>query len=82
MLSLQDVFTADSLQTPWYVVCGNHDHYGNASAQVAYTALSKRWYMPDLYYTKVNTLWFVAYMVRALLDSSRLKGFKTEWEKG
>lgn len=48
----ENVFTADSLQSRWYVVCGNHDHYGNASAEVAYTQRSKRWYMPDFYYTE------------------------------
>ena len=61
----QNVFTADSLQSRWYVVCGNHDHYGNASAQVAYTALSKRWYMPDFYYTEVS-------VCLCLLHSSKL----------
>ena len=49
----QDVFTAGSLQSRWYVIAGNHDHYGNASAQIAYTAKSGRWYMPDYYYTEV-----------------------------
>ena len=51
---LQNVFTASSLQSRWYMVCGNHDHYGNASAQIEYTRLSKRWYMPNFYYTEVS----------------------------
>ncbi|XP_019850709.1 PREDICTED: tartrate-resistant acid phosphatase type 5-like isoform X3 [Amphimedon queenslandica] len=54
--TFEDVFTADSLQKRWYVFCGNHDHYGNASAQVAYTQKSSRWYMPDLYYTETFKL--------------------------
>ena len=51
----QDVFTASSLQNPWYVVCGNHDHYGNCSAEIAYAKVSNRWNFPDYYYTKVST---------------------------
>ena len=54
VICLQDVFDEQSLQSRWYVVCGNHDHLGNASAQVAYTTHSKRWYMPDFYYTEVS----------------------------
>lgn len=52
----EDVFTAGSLQSRWYVIVGNHDHYGNASAQIAYTAKSDRWYMPDYYYTEIVTI--------------------------
>ena len=49
----QNVFKAPSLQSPWLVLLGNHDHYGNASAQIAYSKVSDRWHLPDFYYTKV-----------------------------
>ena len=50
------MFTAPSLQHRWYAIAGNHDHYGNASAQVAYTKLSKRWFFPAFYYTETVSL--------------------------
>jgi acid phosphatase len=30
----------------WYVILGNHDYYGNTSAQIAYTGMDGRWNMP------------------------------------
>ena len=50
-----DVFTQDELKrTPFFVIAGNHDHYGNASAQVEFTKRdpTKRWTFPSPYYAR------------------------------
>ncbi|XP_072032237.1 tartrate-resistant acid phosphatase type 5-like isoform X2 [Amphiura filiformis] len=52
----ENVFKAKSLQIPWNVLAGNHDHYGNVTAQIAYTQKSKRWNFPSLYYTQKYTI--------------------------
>lgn len=46
----ESVYSAPSLQAPWYVVLGNHDYAGDPGAQVAYTATSPRWRMPARYW--------------------------------
>ena len=54
--SFEDVYTAPALQTPWYVVLGNHDHRGSGQAQVDYSRLSPRWRMPDRYFKVAGAL--------------------------
>ena len=51
------VYNAQSLQIPWYNIAGNHDHYGNVTAEIEYTKTQPienngRWNFPSLYYTK------------------------------
>ncbi len=52
----EDIYTAPSLQTPWYVVLGNHDYNGSPSAEVDYTQVSARWRMPSRYWRQDMTL--------------------------
>lgn len=54
--TFEKTFAAPSLMTPWNVVVGNHDHHGNAQAQVEYSRVSKRWRMPSLYYKRNERL--------------------------
>lgn len=48
--SFHDVYTAPSLDIPWYAVLGNHDYRGSADAQVQRTDHDERWKMPGRYY--------------------------------
>lgn len=48
--SFEDVYTAASLQVPWYVALGNHDYRGNPQAQVDYAKTSPRWRMHSRYF--------------------------------
>ncbi|MEM6288082.1 MAG: tartrate-resistant acid phosphatase type 5 family protein [Bacteroidota bacterium] len=50
--SYERIYTAPSLQSRWYVTLGNHDWQGNVPAQIEYTALSDRWYMPAQYFAE------------------------------
>ena len=56
ILGFEDIFAANSLQIPWYVILGNHDYEGNIQAQIDYSKVSSRWRMPAAYYTHRETL--------------------------
>ncbi|XP_072539346.1 tartrate-resistant acid phosphatase type 5a isoform X2 [Salminus brasiliensis] len=48
--TFEKVYTAKSLNVPWFVVAGNHDHAGNVLAQIQYSKVSPRWNFPYYYY--------------------------------
>jgi tartrate-resistant acid phosphatase type 5 len=48
--SFEDIYSARSLQVPWYVALGNHDYRGVPQAQIDYSKSSSRWRMPSRYY--------------------------------
>jgi acid phosphatase len=45
----ENIYTAKSLQIPWYVTLGNHDYYGNIQAQIDYSNINPRWLCPPYY---------------------------------
>jgi tartrate-resistant acid phosphatase type 5 len=48
--SFEAIYSAPSLQVPWYVALGNHDYRGNPQAQIDYATISQRWRLPSRYY--------------------------------
>lgn len=54
--SFESIYTDPSLYTDWYVALGNHDYRGNVQAQIDYSNISRRWQMPDRYYSKTFEL--------------------------
>mmetsp|Transcript_14348 Transcript_14348/g.22102 ORF Transcript_14348/g.22102 Transcript_14348/m.22102 type:complete len:355 (+) Transcript_14348:130-1194(+) len=54
--TFQNVYEDESLMKPWYVIGGNHDHYGNITAQIEYTKkqpkkYGHRWVFPAHYHS-------------------------------
>ncbi|MBL8148636.1 MAG: metallophosphoesterase [Blastocatellia bacterium] len=52
----EDVYNKPGLNIPFYAVLGNHDYRKNPQAEVDYTKKSKKWRMPDKYYTFTETV--------------------------
>lgn len=57
--SFENIYTARSLQTPWFATLGNHDYRGVPQAQLDYALKSPRWRLPSRYY-KVSGMEFGA----------------------
>jgi tartrate-resistant acid phosphatase type 5 len=54
--TFETVYSAPSLQVPWYAVLGNHDYEGSPNAEVAYSTHSARWRMRSRYWCEDMTL--------------------------
>lgn len=50
-VSFEYVYTAPSLQIPWYVTLGNHDYGGSIQAQIDFSEINNRWKLPARYYS-------------------------------
>ena len=72
--TFEDVFTADSLNIPFHVIAGNHDHGGNVSAQIAYTQKSTRWSYPESWYSFEKDLGGGSSIQVVMIDTVILSG--------
>jgi tartrate-resistant acid phosphatase type 5 len=54
--AFEKMYNQPSLNLPFYAVLGNHDYRTNPEAQVDYTRVSKRWKMPQRYFTFIRAI--------------------------
>lgn len=78
--TFEDVFTSENLKSPnhFRVLAGNHDHNGNCSAEIAYTAVSSRWHFPNYYYDFEETLAGGVRVHHVMIDTVLLAGQSTD----
>jgi hypothetical protein len=77
--TFENVYSNSSMShIPWYIVAGNHDHEGNITAQVEYSALSSRWNFPEFVYNQtfiINNKNLSSYTVQMIMiDTTHLVG--------
>lgn len=56
MTNFELIYSHPELQIEWYPLLGNHEYKGNTQAVIDYSKVSRRWCMPDRYYTQVYKL--------------------------
>ena len=76
MTNYELIYSHPELMIDWLPVLGNHEYRGNTQAVLDYTNVSRRWSMPDRYYTKVfdkkgTSVRFVMIDTAPLIDKYR-----------
>lgn len=56
MTNFELIYSHPDLQLEWYPLLGNHEYRGNTQAVLDYSKISRRWCMPDRYYTQAYQL--------------------------
>ncbi|HEX7886770.1 MAG TPA: tartrate-resistant acid phosphatase type 5 family protein [Phenylobacterium sp.] len=72
--SFEDVYSAPSLQTPWFAALGNHDYRGRPGAQVAYGRRNPRWRMPGRSYVASSNDTGIPNLDLFVLDTTPMVG--------
>ena len=68
--SYESIYKDPALFLPWYIALGNHDYRGNVQAQIDYSNISRRWNLPDRYYSKTFKLKNGDKLLMVVMDSS------------
>ena len=80
--TFEQCFTGSALQAAsgfdFHLIAGNHDHIGDANAQVEYSAKSKRWNFPSLWYDFKKTAPDGATVHFVMIDTPTLAG-NSQW---
>ncbi len=68
--SFELIYTAPSLQIPWYVTIGNHDYGGSVQAEIDYSQISSRWKLPSRYYSFTQKIDDTTSALFVIIDSN------------
>jgi acid phosphatase len=79
--AFEEIYTAPSLQVPWYVALGNHDHRGSVAAQIAYSGRSTRWRMPSAHFRRSEPLPSGETLDLFLVDTDPIKRSYEAWSR-
>jgi acid phosphatase len=74
----ETMYSAQSLQIPFYAVLGNHDYYSNPAAEVDYSKRGGRWTMPSRYYSFTSSIDETTKVQFFCLDTTPLDAERTE----
>jgi tartrate-resistant acid phosphatase type 5 len=79
--AFEGVYTAPSLQIPWYVALGNHDYRGDVTAQIAYSGKSPRWRLPAAHFRHAEALPDGGTVELFFLDTDPIKRSYEVWSR-
>lgn len=76
MTNYELIYSHPELMIDWFPILGNHEYRGSTQAVLDYTNVSRRWTMPDRYYTrsyekKGTSIRFVMIDTAPLMDKYR-----------
>ncbi|MGL4520109.1 MAG: metallophosphoesterase [Phocaeicola sp.] len=76
MTNYELIYKHPELMIDWFPILGNHEYRGNTQAVIDYTQVSRRWSMPNRYYSKVFkekdvTIRFILIDTAPLIDKYR-----------
>jgi len=74
----EEIYSAISLQIPWYPTLGNHDYEGSPQAELDYSKYSKRWKFHHRYYAQEKKIDDSTKILIVHLDTSP---FVTEYQQ-
>ncbi len=66
------IYKHPELQIPWHPVLGNHEYRGTTQAVIDYAGVSRRWEMPDRYYSITQSVSHDAEVLLLFIDTPSL----------
>jgi acid phosphatase len=77
----ESVYDDPALRIPWYVALGNHDHDGDARAEIGHASTGGRWHLPSAYYKHSESLGGGETADFFFIDTSAIRARYRSWAR-